>query len=93
MIETAIEILTPDGAADGILIQPKKDGNWPGVLYLTDIFGIRDASRGMASRLAAEGYAVLLPNIFYRNGKPPIFNFPFKLGGPELPPYRAHIPR
>jgi dienelactone hydrolase len=25
----------------------------------------------MASRLAAEGYAVLLPNIFYRNGNPP----------------------
>lgn len=80
MIETAVEIRTPDGAADGFLIQPEKEGHWPGVLYLTDIFGIRDASRGMASRLAAEGYAVLLPNIFYRNGQPPIFNFPFKLG-------------
>jgi carboxymethylenebutenolidase len=34
----------------------------------------------MASRLANEGYAVLLPNIFYRSGKPPIFNFPFKIG-------------
>jgi hypothetical protein len=78
MIEKPIEIRTPDGAADGFLIQPEKEGRWPGVLYLTDIFGIRDASRGMASRLAAEGYAVLLPNIFYRNGKPPIFNFPFK---------------
>ena len=80
MIETAIEIRTPDGTADGFLIQPEKEGRWPGVLYLTDIFGIRDASRGMASRLAAEGYTVLLPNIFYRNGKPPIFNSPFKIG-------------
>ncbi len=53
MIEKPIEIRTPDGAADGFLIQPGKQGHWPGVLYRTDIFGIRDASRGMASRLAA----------------------------------------
>ena len=79
-MEKPIEIRTPDGVADGFLIQPEKEGRWPGVLYLTDIFGVRDASRGMASRLAAEGYAVLLPNIFYRTGKPPIFNFPFKMG-------------
>ncbi|HEX5483747.1 MAG TPA: dienelactone hydrolase family protein [Terriglobia bacterium] len=80
MIEKAVEVRTRDGAADGFLIQPEIEGRWPGVLYLTDIGGIRDANRGMASRLADEGYAVLLPNIFYRNGKPPIFNFPFKIG-------------
>jgi len=80
MIEKPIEIRTPDGTADGFLIQPDKEGRWPGVLYLTDIVGIRDASHGMASRLAADGYAVLLPNIFYRNGRPPIFDFPFKMG-------------
>ncbi len=80
MVEKAVEVRTPDGAADGFLIQPEEEGRWPGVLYLTDIGGIRDANRGMATRLAGEGYAVLLPNIFYRNGKPPIFNFPFKFG-------------
>lgn len=80
MTEKPIEIRTLDGAADGFLIQPEKDGRWPGVLYLTDIFGIRDASRDMASRLATEGYTVLLPNVFYRSGKPPIFNFSFKMG-------------
>ncbi|HEV2205862.1 MAG TPA: dienelactone hydrolase family protein, partial [Candidatus Acidoferrales bacterium] len=75
-----IEIRTPDGIADAFLITPEKDARWPGVLYLTDIFGIRETSRGMAGRLAAEGYTILLPNLFYRNGKPPIFNFPFKMG-------------
>lgn len=79
MIEKPIEIRTPDGAADGFLIYPERESRSPGVLYLTDIFGIRDSSRGMASRLAAEGYSVLLPNIFYRNGQPPIFNFPLKI--------------
>lgn len=80
MIEKPIEIRTPDAITDGFLITPEKDGRWPGVLYLTDIFGIRETSRGMAGRLAAEGYTILLPNLFYRNGKPPIFNFPFKMG-------------
>ena len=80
MIEKPIEIRTPDGIADAFLITPEKDARWPGVLYLTDIFGIRETSRGMAGRLAAEGYTILLPNLFYRNGKPPIFNFPFKMG-------------
>lgn len=80
MIEEPIEIRTPDGAADGFLIHPEKEGRWPGVLYLTDIFGIRDRSLGMARRLAADEYAVLLPNIFYRNGPPPVFNFHFQMG-------------
>lgn len=80
MIEREIEVRTADGVADGFLIQPEKEGHWPGVLYLTDIGGIRDANRGMARRVAAEGYTVLLPNAFYRNGKPPLFNFPFEMG-------------
>lgn len=80
MIEKEVSIQTPDGVADGFLIQPEKEGRWPGVLYLTDIVGIRAANQGMARRVAAEGYTVLLPNVFYRNGKPPIFNFPFKMG-------------
>ena len=30
----------------------------------------------MARRLAAEGYCVLMPNVFYRTGRPPVFDFP-----------------
>ena len=84
MIETPIEIRTPDGVADGFLIQPEKDGRWPGVLYLTDIGGIRDANRGMARRVAEQGYAVLLPNVFYRNGRPPLFKEPINIGDEQF---------
>jgi len=80
MVEREISIPTADGVADGFLIQPEKEGRWPGVLYLTDIVGIRAANQGMARRVAAEGYAVLLPNAFYRNGKPPLFDSPFTIG-------------
>ena len=84
MIEKEISIQTPDGVADGFLIQPEKEGRWPGVLYLTDIGGIRTANRGMAGRVAAEGYLVLLPNVFYRSGKPPLFHGPLKFGDEQF---------
>ena len=80
MTEKETSIQTADGVADGFLIQPEKEGRWPGVLYLTDIGGIRDANRGMASRVAAQGYTVLLPNIFYRSGRSPLFQGPIKFG-------------
>jgi carboxymethylenebutenolidase len=34
----------------------------------------------MAQRLAKQGFTVLLPNVFYRTGKPPVIEFPFKPG-------------
>jgi hypothetical protein len=34
----------------------------------------------MAQRLAGEGYTVLLPNIFYRVGRPPLMEFPLNFG-------------
>jgi carboxymethylenebutenolidase len=42
------------------------------VLYLTDIWGIRPANQAMAQRVADQGYAVLMPNIFYRSDALPI---------------------
>jgi len=80
MIEEGIEIRTADGTSDGLLYRPEGERKWPGVILLTDIGGIRAATRDMARRLAAEGYAVLMPNVFYRTGRPPVFDFPRKPG-------------
>jgi len=80
MTEQQTEITTPDGVADAVLYQPEGAGPWPGVIHLTDIAGIRASHRQMAQRLASLGYVVLLPNIFYRTARPPVFNTPFKLG-------------
>jgi carboxymethylenebutenolidase len=77
--ETAIELQTADGTVDGFFYHPG-GGRRPGVVYLTDIGGIRASNRGMARRLSGEGYAVLVPNIFYRSGRPPVIAFPFKMG-------------
>lgn len=70
------EIAAPDGAIDGVLCRPADTGRWPGVLYLTDIGGVRDAQVARAERLAGEGFVVVMPNVFYRTRRPPMFEFP-----------------
>lgn len=79
-VEKAIEISTSEGTADGFLYRPAREGQWPGAIYLVDAGGIRPSQRQMAKRLSAKGYVVLLPNVFYRSGKSPVFDFPMKIG-------------
>lgn len=81
MIERQFEIATADGVTDAILYAPG-EGRYPGLLFYTDIFGIRPANQGMAQRVAEQGYAVLMPNVFYRYGKPPFADASFKWGEP-----------
>jgi len=73
MIEEQIEIPMPAGTADAFVCRPEGERRWPGVIYLTDIGGIRPVFHDMARRLAAEGYVVLMPNVFYRTARPPVF--------------------
>jgi carboxymethylenebutenolidase len=75
MIEEAIEIRTADGTSDGFLYREEDGRRRPAVIHLTDIGGIRPDHRNLARRLAEKGYAVLLPNVFYRTGRPPMFDF------------------
>jgi len=79
MIEQEVEIRTADGTADVIIFR-EEARNSPGVIHLTDIGGIRQSHRDMAHRLAELGYTVLLPNVFYRTGRPPMFDFAPKMG-------------
>src|SRR5579864_67235 len=74
IIEEQIEIQTADGTVDGFLYRAADGSRRPGVIHLTDIGGIRSSQKAMASRLATSGYTVLLPNIFYRSGKPPVID-------------------
>ena len=65
-----VEIETPAGKADAYFVHPAS-GRHPGVLIWPDIFGLRPAFKEMAARLAAEGYAVLVVNPFYRARRAP----------------------
>lgn len=76
MVERDIQIEMPGGTADAVFFVPEEGKQYPGVVFLPDIGSIREAMRVMCRRLADEGYAVLLPNPFYRTGRPPIWPFP-----------------
>lgn len=71
LVESELTLQTPAGAADSFFVHPK-EGRHPGVLIWTDWRGLRPAFRAMARRLAASGYAVLVPNPFYRIRPAPI---------------------
>ena len=72
MIQEEIEIPMAAGTVDAFVYRPEGERQWPGVLHLTDIGGIRPAYHEMARRVAAEGYVVLMPNVFYRTSRPPV---------------------
>jgi len=68
MTQRDADITTPDGTMDVSLHTPAGDGPWPAVIMYPDAGGVRDTFHDMARRLAALGYAVLLPNFYYRLG-------------------------
>ncbi len=79
VVETDVEIKTPDGTCDAAFIRPKS-GSHAGVLIWPDALGLRPSMRGIGRRIATEGYSVLVPNPFYRVSKAPFtdastFNF------------------
>ena len=81
--ETDVEIHTPSGICDAALVHPDGKGSWPTAIIFPDIFGLRPVMRDMAKRLAAEGYAVLVPNPFYRATKAPGITHDFDFGSPK----------
>ena len=69
--EAEIDVTTPDGVCDSYFVHPSS-GAHPGVLIWPDAFGLRDAKRQMAKRLAESGYSVLVVNQYYRSQRAPI---------------------
>ena len=72
VVESDLSIETPDGTCDAAFIRPAT-GAHPGVLIWPDAFGLRPAMREMGRRLAGDGFAVLVPNPFYRLAKAPLY--------------------
>ena len=68
MSMTQVSIPTPDGAARAFSFTPEGAGPWPAVIFYMDAPAVRPALYGMCERLAAHGYFVLLPDMFWRVG-------------------------
>jgi len=68
MTATTLGINTAEGTVDTHFFTP--DGQTPksAILFYMDGLGLRQALFDMAARMASHGYAVLLPNLYYRHG-------------------------
>lgn len=62
------QIKTQDGNCPAYVFKPQGTGPWPAILFFMDGIGIRPAMFEMAEKMAAHGYYVLLPDLFYRSG-------------------------
>ncbi|RKH10372.1 dienelactone hydrolase family protein [Corallococcus sp. CA047B] len=83
-----VDIKTADGVLDAKLFQPEGAGSWPAVILCMDAMGVRPSLESMARRIAAAGYVVLLPNVFYRDGHASKLELK---GTFEDPVFRKHI--
>ena len=68
MPERELLVPTVDGVADATLHTPDGAGPWPAVIMFPDAGGRRPTFQAMAQRLADLGYAVVVPNVYWRAG-------------------------
>jgi len=71
MPTTTDSITTADGTCPVTLHTPEGSdfaGPWPGIVMYPDAGGARQTFREMGDQLAAYGYAVLVPDVYYRDG-------------------------
>lgn len=61
-------IRTDDGDCPSWVFTPEGSGPWPGVIFFMDGYGLRDTLFAMGQYLAQQGYVVLMPDMYYRNG-------------------------
>ncbi len=66
MTDFDIDIAARDGKMNTFIAHPDGEGPFPAVLMYMPSSGVREELCDMARQLAAYGYYVLLPNVYYR---------------------------
>jgi len=61
-----ITVPTPDSGSFRAYLSKPPTGRGPGLLLLQEIFGVNDTMRAHADELANQGYAVFVPDLFWR---------------------------
>ncbi len=65
-----VKIKVADGESPGYYARPEGKGPFPGVLIVSEIFGLHEHIRDLCRRMAKIGYAAVAPDYFYRAGDP-----------------------
>jgi carboxymethylenebutenolidase len=66
-MKQSVEITTRDGRCPASVFRPDDDRAYPAVLVFMDGLGYGPPMEEIAQRIAAHGYVVLLPDLFYRS--------------------------
>jgi carboxymethylenebutenolidase len=70
-VNSQISLHVADGTeAHAYTASPSADGKFPGIILLQEAFGVTPHIKGLADRLAAEGYVVIAPELFHRTAGP-----------------------
>ena len=69
MNERRVDLEPADGVMPTFTCWPGGDGPFPAIVFYMDAPAIREELYEMARRHAAEGYYVILPDLFYRFGR------------------------
>lgn len=75
MKKQLIEIKTLDGLCETFLAYPEKVQKLPVVLFFMDGIGLRPRIYEMVEKIAAQGYLVIAPHLFYRERKLPVIDY------------------
>lgn len=93
LTEAMVSVPAPDGRIDAFFVHPAKAA--PAVILWPDIAGVREAKKAMARRLAGDGYAVIVPNPYFRDVPALQFadfaDFVAQKGFQKVAPWRAKV--
>ncbi len=67
--ETIIDAVTPEGDMAVAIAQPADGRSSPTVIVFHDGPGMRESNHEFNRRLAAEGYRVVMPDLYHRHGR------------------------
>ena len=69
MSGTDTSVTTSHGDMPVYLATPGGSGPWPGVVVISDVFGMTQDLRKQTDWMASEGFLAAAPNLFYWGGK------------------------
>jgi carboxymethylenebutenolidase len=69
MSGTDTSVTTPHGDMPVYLATPAGSGPWPGIVVISDLFGMTQDLRKQTDWMASEGFLAAAPNLFYWGGK------------------------
>jgi carboxymethylenebutenolidase len=62
---SVVKVPVSGGAIDGYLARPAGKGPFPAVVVIQEWWGLNDQIRGVADRLAAEGFVAIAPDLYH----------------------------